>query len=274
MDLRNYRLTTAQLDIAVDVLNYQPFIISDEVQTGVAYSWLFTQEAGRLARANDFCMRRGEVDKETWARFSDANARLRAMYEDWLNVISETYRGASLLDPACNNGYFLSGALLRGMKRATGYDRADYTRSVDFLNEILGTNADFYHREYSSWKHNIEGCAPHDVVIASLIMCHISDPLYFLAFLGKKAKEAIFLFTGMSVAPGYAVYYSKPNKFYKSDEFPVCFDNDVGLSKDLLFDSLALIGFSNIKVLEYRDTWLPKSWYQTGNQQAILAMRP
>jgi hypothetical protein len=104
-------------------------------------------------------------------------------------------------------------------------------------------------------------------------MCHISDPLYFLAFLGRIAAEAIFLFTGMGTDAGYRIYYSKPNRFYSSDEFPVCFDNDVALSKDLLFDSLALMGFKNIDVLGYKSTWLPASWYNSGNQQAILARR-
>jgi hypothetical protein len=87
------------------------------------------------------------------------------------------------------------------------------------------------------------------------------------------AREAIFLFTGMGTDPGYQVYYQKPNRFYGTDEFPVCFDNDVGLSRDLLFDSLAIMGFKNIRILPHRDSWLPTSWYDLGNQQAILAMR-
>ena len=274
MDLRKYSLTSNQIEVASDVLNYQPFVISDDVQTGVAYSWLYGEEGGRQATTSGFVCKKNQVGKDAWIQFCDANARLRAMYEDWLDVIAQTYSGGTLLDPACNNGYFLTGALLRGMKYATGYDRVDYTKSVEFLNAILGTNAGFHHRAYSSWRHTIEDCEVHDVAVASLIMCHISDPLYFLSFLGKKAKEAIFLFTGMGLDPGYGIYYSKANRFYKNDDFPVCFDNDVGLSKDLLFDSLALMGFKDIQILERKDTWLPEKWYNTGNQQAILAMRP
>lgn len=273
MDLRPYGLTPQQIDSAAAVLNYQPFIISDEVQTGVAYSWLYSEEGGRLARTHDFVWKRNDTPAGEWAKFADANQRLRAMYEDWLNEIAQRYPGGTLLDPACNNGYFLVRALQRGMRAATGYDRADYTGSVSFLNQLTGLNARFIHRAYSPWTHTIDGCQPHDVAVASLILCHISDPLYFLAFLGKMAREAIFLFAGMGTDPGYRVYYSKPNKFYSADEFPVCFDNDVGLSEDLLFDSLALLGFKHIDVLEHKSTWLPESWYRLGNQKAVLARR-
>jgi hypothetical protein len=274
MDLRDCNLSPERVELGASVLNYQPFILSDDIQTGVAYSWLYSAESGRLSKVNDFVWRRQAATLQEWERFSDANARLRNMYEDWLDAIAQAYPGGTLLDPACNNGYFLVGALRRGMNKAIGYDRVDYSDPVRFLNESLGTSAEFIHQPYSSWTHRIEGCQRYDVAVASLIMCHISDPLYFLAFLGRVAKEAIFLFTGMSTAPGYAIHYSKPNKFYPEDDFPVCFDNDVGLSRDLLFESLNLMGFKNIRLLNYKPSWLPMEWYSNGSQQAILAMRP
>jgi hypothetical protein len=273
MDFRKYALSPQRVEKGISVLNYQPFILSDTVQTGVAYSWLYGEEGGRVAKLSEFVWSKDTVPDAAWNRFVDANARLRAMYEDWLDAIAVAYPGGSLLDSACNNGYFLTGALSRGMKKATGYDRVDYTASVQFLNQTLGTNATYIHQAYSPWTHRIEGCEPHDVAVASLIMCHLSDPLYFLAFLGKMAKEAIFLFTGMGIDPGYAIYYSKANKFYPADEFPVCFDNDVGLSRDLLFDSLCMMGFTDIRILPHKPNWLPLSWYNNGHQQAILAMR-
>lgn len=271
MDLRTHNISPAQAAAAIDILNYQPFIISDQVQTGVAYSWLHGKEGGRLARAQDFVLDKRSADPRSWAEFIDANARLRTMYDDWVKAIAEVCPGGSLLDCACNNGYFLIRALQAGMSKATGYDRADYSASVAFLNKVTGQRAKFVHRAYSPWTHRIDGCQPHDVVVASLILCHISDPLYFLAFLGKMARQAIFYFGGMSKEPGYRIYYSKPNKFYPADEFPVCFDNDVGLSEELFFDGLSMMGFETIRVLPYNESWLPTSWY--GNQKAILAMR-
>jgi len=193
------------------------------------------------------------------------------MYEDWIEEIVKRYRGGSILDTACNNGYFLVRALQKGMSRATGYDRDDYTRSVEVLNRITGVEAQFHHRWYSSWTHTIEGVQPHDVAVASAIMQHLSDPLYFLAFLGKMAREAIFFFTGMAESDAYSIHYGEPNRFYTDDSFPVCFDNDTGLSRGLLFKSLKLMGFKNIEILSYKDSWLPKEFF--GSQRAILASR-
>jgi hypothetical protein len=172
MDLRKYRINHDQIQQGMAVLNYQPFILSDDIETGVAHSWLYGEESGRLANSGDFVWQKGTMPAEAWNRFADANARLRAMYEDWLDVIATTYPGGTLLDPACNNGYFLAGALQRGMKKATGYDRADYIGSVQFLNDVVGVNAKFVHRAYSPWTHRIDDCVPHDVAVASLILCH------------------------------------------------------------------------------------------------------
>ena len=40
MDLRSVLKTDAQRAEAARLLNYQPFVISDDVQTGAAYSWI------------------------------------------------------------------------------------------------------------------------------------------------------------------------------------------------------------------------------------------
>src|SRR5688572_11154935 len=129
MDLRKFSPTVEQQATAVGVLNYQPFIVSDDFQTGVAYSWLYGAEGGRLCKTGEFVWNKNAVPAEDWAKFTDANARLRAMYEDWLDDIAKMYKGGTIIDPACNNGYFLTGALLRGMKAASCYDRENYSKS-------------------------------------------------------------------------------------------------------------------------------------------------
>jgi len=48
MDLRRYSPSWLQVKAATAALNYQPFIISDDVQTGVAYSWLHSGDLGFL----------------------------------------------------------------------------------------------------------------------------------------------------------------------------------------------------------------------------------
>jgi hypothetical protein len=42
MDLCPYNLSPEQQRTATRVLNYQPFIVSNDIQTGVAYSILFS----------------------------------------------------------------------------------------------------------------------------------------------------------------------------------------------------------------------------------------
>jgi hypothetical protein len=272
MDLRKFNLTAEQIHEASSVLNYQPFVISDDLQTGVAYSWLYDDDGGRKTYAlNEFVFNKNVDNLDVWKKSQDANSKLRTMYDEFLDVISERFPGCSLADMACNNGYFPIGAGLRGMKNCTGFDHADYSNSVNFLNKICGTNVNFIKTHYDSWSHSADGFEPHDVVVASQVMQHISDPLYFLSFVASRAKKALFLFTGMGDTEEYQVYYKDPNKFYKDTKFPVSFDNDVGLSKGLLYKSLDLLGFDEIVEIEWKKEWLPKSWY--GSQRALLCIR-
>jgi|GEM_PF-2450031 len=41
MDLRKFNLIPKQIERAKTIFNYQPFIITDDIHTGVAYSWLY-----------------------------------------------------------------------------------------------------------------------------------------------------------------------------------------------------------------------------------------
>src|SRR5262245_42246196 len=100
MDLRKYNMSPKQEETATAVFNYQPFIISDDVQTGVAYSWLYQDDGGRNARANDFVLSARNVSRDMWERFCDANARLRNMYDDWIRTIAAAYPGGTLVDSA------------------------------------------------------------------------------------------------------------------------------------------------------------------------------
>lgn len=273
MDLRKYNLSAKQIDEAVSILNYQPFIISDDICTGVAYSWLYTAEGGRNSNVPDFVLDRRKVDAKTYAKFCNANAQLRAMYDDFIDVIVKHFKSGTLLDVACNNGYFIVRAMEKGMATCVGYDMTDYSKSVSFLNKIVGTHAEFIHTPYDSFSHTISGCDTYDVVIACNIMQHISDPLYFLAFLGSRAKKGLLLFTGMGNTDQYLVYYSEPNRFNKDSKFPVCFDNDVGISRGLLYKSLELMGFHEIIEIPRKETWLPKSFLDVGCQKALLCLR-
>jgi hypothetical protein len=42
--LRKYSPSRTQILAATGTLNYQPFIVTDDIQTGVAYSWLYSPD--------------------------------------------------------------------------------------------------------------------------------------------------------------------------------------------------------------------------------------
>ena len=193
LDLRKYRLSPAQIEEGVARLSYQPFVLSDDICTGAAHSWVSTDDGGRSQNAPNFVLDRKTCDGRLWERFWDANRRLASMYDDFVDAIVQHVPGGTMLDVACNNGYFLIRGAERGMSRCVGYDLFDYSKAVGFLNSVVGTKAQFVHAAYDSSKHEIAGCEQYDVVVASNIMQHISDPLNFLSFLGSRAQGAVSL---------------------------------------------------------------------------------
>lgn len=272
MDLRPYLRTPRQVELACQVLSYQPYIITDNIQTGVAYSWLYDREGGRRTYAqSEFVFDKATCLEDVWERASDANQRLRNMYKSWLDTLVSLVPGGSVAEVGCNNGYFLVGAQRRGMGPCSGVDAANYGPTVGFLNEILKTDVRFNQVGYDLWSHTVPGLEPHDLVIASAVLQHISDPLYFLSYLGRIARKALFLFTGMGETDQYLVYYSAPNKFDRDKPFPVCFDNDVGLSRGLLMKSLDMLGFRRVIEIPWQPDWLPLHWKST--QKALVCLR-
>jgi SAM-dependent methyltransferase len=269
MDLRRYSPSRLQVMAAMRTLNYQPFIISNDVQTGVAYSWLHSGDP-RDDGADRFVFERPQVQPNVWEKAVDANARLRAMYDDFVAEIARRYPGGSLLDVACNNGYFPVRAEQLGMRGCAGMDFLPHWAAVKVLNNITGTSVKYVNRRYSSIEHKASIGRRYDVVVASAIMCHLPDPLNFLAFLGSVAKEAVFFWGQMIDSDDYLVAYSEPNR-WNERPFPHGFDDNTRLSRGLFRRSAELMGFGNIVELPHRDAWLPARWYAP--HRAWLCMR-
>jgi hypothetical protein len=82
MDLRRMLDQRSALEGA-RCLNYQPFLLADDLQTGAAYSWLKSADP-RVKPPLVF--HRAQWEQE-WEAISDANARLRAMYDDFLDEV-------------------------------------------------------------------------------------------------------------------------------------------------------------------------------------------
>lgn len=245
------------------VLDYQPFILSDDVQTGAAYSFI----RGGDPRVNPpLVIKREELSDREWSRACDANARLRAMYDDLLDEVASRFPKCSLFDVACNNGYFPVGAELRGM-RGFGMDSRDHSASFKLLNKARGTNATFIDGYYDSIRHRFRRRARrffprgtigrYDVSVVSAIMCHIPDPLYFLSAVAGVSKRAILFWGQMLNSSELLVSYKLPhNRLSELGEFPHAFNDNTRISRGLFDLAMKATGFSTVIEIDARPGWL------------------
>jgi hypothetical protein len=262
------------------LINYQPFIFPDDLEVGVGYEALYGEFRGMVYWPTADPKRREQlgtriVSNENKHQFTEANQSLRVMYDTFVDEIC-THIGdvsrTTFADIGCNSGYFPLSFSLRGAKKAVGYDRENYSKCFDLFNEILGTNAKFVHQFYNGRTQTIPACKSYDVVISIAVLCHLSDPLQHLAFLGSIARRAIFIETAVTNDEDYCIRFGEPNKCYKADDFPFCFDNEVIPSERLLRKSLEVMGFTNIYEIPNKEGGMPDSFYKS--HKGFLAMRP
>ena len=180
------------------------------------------------------------------------------MYEDCIAEIARRYPGGSLFDVACNNGYFPVRAQMMGMGRCVGSDLGGhYAASIKFLNDSLGTNAEFVHAPYDPRSGTSPILGKYDVVVAAAIMCHLPDPLNFLASLGSIAKEAIFFWGQMVDTDALTIAYSPPHPSMGGEQtFPYGFNDNTRISRGLFELSTRLMGFREVIEIPYRPQWL------------------
>lgn len=261
MDFRERNLDQAALKqagelIVEGLISYQPFVFAEDLEVGVGYEFEEQRYAGLLhypampehLRASPELARRLLPAGEK-AAFRAANRRLAAFYDALTDEIVTRVGGGTdktFLDVGCNNGYLPIRFAERGAALAAGCDRQDFARVFNFLNEITGTDARFFHAWYDPAVHRIEGLDTFDVVTSMAMLCHVSDPLHLLAELGRHARDAIFVWTLFSDDDGHVVRYGDPRGDYPSDAFPYCFDNLTALSVPLLTKSMMLMGFPRI----------------------------
>src|SRR5260221_10755583 len=95
MDLRPYLPSTDRVERAAGVLNYQPFMLSDDVQTGVAYSFV---NGGDPRVSPPLLFRRRDFE-DRWDAITDANARLRAMPAAAADIERKTFGEMRIVRP-------------------------------------------------------------------------------------------------------------------------------------------------------------------------------
>jgi SAM-dependent methyltransferase len=253
MDLRG-KLSPAQIERACSVLDYQPFIITDDIQTGAAYSWMYGVNVASPA----LVFERRDFPQEEWERITDANARLRRMYEGFVEEIARRYPGGSLLDFGCNNGYFPVKAESCRMK-GIGCDAGpQYRDSIALLNDVFGTQAEFVHTSYDVRRRSAPIEGQYTVVCASAMIGNLPDPLNFLSFLGSLATDAIFLLCQVIETDALLVSYLAPHPALGPTElpFPLRFNNNTRLSRGLLYHGFEEMGFKRIDEIPWSDDWL------------------
>lgn len=286
MDLRKHHLTTQQIARFGDGL-YQPFLFSDTCCSGAGYTLLTGEPILAMDRSSGTAFRwtapgkplaieRLDVESASFAQFSELSARLANTYDSWIDSVCELLgdvRGVSVIDTAANAGYFLYRFLQRGAGTATGYDYLDLSHVYTLLNELTGLQVDFRNVPYDMREHRIEGAHKADIVISTAIMCHLSDPLYYLEFLGSVTRKALLLFSCIDDEDEFRIVYEGAKQYFPENPFPICFDKLTRISRSLLDFGLTEMGFQQIVELPRQDNWLPESWLQGSSFKALVALR-
>ncbi len=253
MDLRSHITTDSLLNSAMSVLNYQPFVLTDNIQTGVAWSW----KPGKDPRVNPTLIQnKASMSKEEWDDATALNNMLRSLYNDLLDEAVAKAPGGTLLDVACNNGYFPVGAEIRGM-HGIGMDIAyHYGRSVSFLNSVLGTKAEFISTHYDSIKHNLPIDFKVDITVMTAIMCHIPDPLHFLGAVAAITKKMLIFWGQVIETDSMIVAYNPPHSnLSRITDFPNSFNDNTRISTGMFKQVAKLLGFSEVIELKPKPEW-------------------
>lgn len=272
MDLRAFCTSDELLTRAMRVLNYQPFLITNDIQTGAAYSWLYAPATARCGEPGECYVFRRDRDGPEWDKISETNGRLRRMYDDIVAEVAHRFPRGSMLDFGCNNGYFPVAASKLGMTGVGIDGDGRYSESVDFLNKLLGTGAKFIHSYYDPTRHRAELESKYDVVCSSVVMGNQPDPVDFLVYLGSLAKEAIFFFGQFLDTDDLIISYQRPHPSLGGQDlpFPWRFNDNTRLSRGLLYYGLEEMGFKNIREMPWSENWLPQYYRFSGPDNSSL----
>src|SRR5436190_14384365 len=150
MDLRPYNLTAEQIEkakgfISNRLLWYQPFIITDTLETGEGMNFRDHQGERGSVYWPDAPAAIRELIVRDLDRFRSGNEGLRQIYERLIDALIRELGKVSELtfaEVGCNSGYFVHALGLRGAKRTIGFDFAVNYDLFAWFNEILGTRSE------------------------------------------------------------------------------------------------------------------------------------
>jgi SAM-dependent methyltransferase len=275
-------LGTAKALAERGLLCYQPFSFDDSFEVGVGWEFTKGEFAGlihwpdvpeHLLHSPEF--RRLLSDPAEINQFRASNLALSRTYDDFADAIVERFggdvSGLSFMDVGCNSGYMPAAFALRGAGETIGIDREDYSETIGLLNDVLGTGIRFEQRAFDPRTRRIEGLPEADVVTSMLLMCHLPDPMGFLAEVGRSARKALFIWNGVVQDARLRIQYGEADKYYADASFPHGFDYDTRLSTGLMLASLRMMGFTEIHQLDVAPGGLEGGHYF--DKRPILAIR-
>ena len=283
MDLRSYVRSAKQVQAARrlafrGLLSYQPFIFDDNLAVGAGLSIvagpahnppsIYCPGAGPADADPEF-LAREVCTVERRAEFFAANEAMGRFYDDMIDQIAAAFgplAGTSVLDVGCNAGYFPLSFAKRGVSRAKGIDRVDYSPTVAFLNQLCDTNV-----EFGLWSYDgsLKAQEQFDLVISTAVLVHLSDPLQHLAWLGSSARKALVVFTPCHEEDEYSIKFHTVNRYYR-DQFPYCFDVST-MSRKLVSLAMEQMGFTRIIEINAAQKWMPPNWAQM--HTALIGIR-
>ena len=294
MDLRKYNLTEDQKQYFIDhTAGYQPIIIDDNRQVvgrgawpppTPEYEWFYTQKAKSNAtqtkhwgEGHHMVIDRNNIDSHIWNLMIPHNESLRFMFSDFINAaVSVTSDPDTVLEIGCNDGALLLSALEAGCQYAIGYDlEPQHSKVFELLNTITNNKIEFHNQSYNSLTHTLPNCKSADLVIANAVMCHLSDPLYFIKFLSTITNKTLLISCGVHIGESGDMtinFHGRP-KQYGSSEFPDVFTHHTTISKDLFFYSLKECGFKNIYEISHRTGYPGEYWYYGQNNMGFIATK-
>lgn len=268
MDLRDKKLTNPQIEeveqlILYNNLSYQPFIFTNDLETGVGqrvqdgFEKYDGENKGGSIYWKDAPQEATQRLKTTLVsdlnHFRRCNAEYRRMYDHFIDSIVDQLGGEiadlTFAELGCNSGYFMHSLALRGARRCVGLDVGPFEEVFKWFNKTLGIKNEFQHAEWDPSTHSVNGSKiPEvDVFLSIAVSCHVPDPIQHLAYLCDYSKKAVFFWVPINKNEGFNVSFTKPGKVYKRFSWPFSFDTNVKLSSPLVKLILKESGFEDIR---------------------------
>jgi len=141
----------------------------------------------------------------------------RDMIFGFLDAARFDYAASTVLDIACNEGYFLFEMLKRGARYGIGIEgRPENLAKAEFVRERLGlTNCEFRQADVLTAGYEAE---PQDVVFLLGIVYHVENPIGLIRKAAAATRQFLFVETQLCRPPGTIPYgWGVPGQYHQAE---------------------------------------------------------